>query len=84
MAYAFSHQWRVNNGTNGSVQSAADEFWKGIWGWSWMERWIAARPWELRIVVSPPSANGRRPAGRPSAPVKKLPLQSEEIVVSQA
>lgn len=82
MAYAFSHQWRVNNGTNGSVQYAADEFWKGIWGWSWMERWIAARPWELRIVFSPPSSNGRRPAGRPSAPVKKLSLQSEEIVES--
>lgn len=26
---------------------------KGGWGWSWMDRWIAARPWEPRSLVHP-------------------------------
>lgn len=46
MAYAFSHQWRANLGVN---QGQPYEIGKGTWGWSWMERWIAARPWELKI-----------------------------------
>lgn len=48
MAYAFSHQWRANPG--GVNQCHPYEFDKaGNWGWSWMERWISARPWEMRI-----------------------------------
>ncbi|KAF8391279.1 hypothetical protein HHK36_023581 [Tetracentron sinense] len=47
MAYAFSHQWRANSSQNqGQV---AYELGKADWGWSWMERWIAARPWEARV-----------------------------------
>ncbi|KAL0906031.1 hypothetical protein M5K25_024491 [Dendrobium thyrsiflorum] len=46
MAYAFSHQWRANPGVN---QGQPYEIGKGNWGWSWMERWIAVRPWEMRI-----------------------------------
>ncbi|CAK9140570.1 unnamed protein product [Ilex paraguariensis] len=26
------------------------EFDKGSWGWSWLERWMAARPWENRLM----------------------------------
>ncbi|KAK9269756.1 hypothetical protein L1049_001534 [Liquidambar formosana] len=46
MAYAFSHQWRAN-----SSQTLGQTYYdlgKENWGWSWMERWIAARPWEIR------------------------------------
>ncbi|XP_077252182.1 protein IQ-DOMAIN 9-like [Tasmannia lanceolata] len=51
MAYAFSHQWRANPWQNqGQI---AYDFGKGDWGWSWMERWIAARPWESRIPSQP-------------------------------
>lgn len=49
MAYAFSHQWRANSRTNhGYAGYEAD---KTNWGWSWMERWIAARPWENRLLA---------------------------------
>ncbi|OIW08226.1 hypothetical protein TanjilG_15187 [Lupinus angustifolius] len=41
MAYAFSHQASYSLG-------------KESWGWSWKERWIAARPWEVRVRVRPP------------------------------
>ncbi|GMN43614.1 hypothetical protein TIFTF001_012812 [Ficus carica] len=48
MAYAFSHQWRANCSQSQGLGS--DELGKSNWGWSWKERWIAARPWESRIA----------------------------------
>lgn len=50
MAYAFAHQlWRS------SPHQAPSEFDKPHWGWSWLERWMAARPWESRIFEKEPS-----------------------------
>ncbi|GAV78769.1 hypothetical protein CFOL_v3_22234 [Cephalotus follicularis] len=47
MAYAFSHQWRANcNHKHGPDDK---ELSKANWGWSWKDRWIAARPWESRV-----------------------------------
>ncbi|KAK1269320.1 Protein IQ-DOMAIN 1 [Acorus gramineus] len=54
MAYAFSHQWRANSSQNQG--QFVYESGKADWGWSWMERWIAVRPWETRLpaqTVSP-------------------------------
>lgn len=50
LAYAFSHQktWRS------SSKSANPTFMdpnNPHWGWSWLERWMAARPWEARSTV---------------------------------
>ncbi|KAK8698548.1 hypothetical protein V6N13_114660 [Hibiscus sabdariffa] len=28
------------------------EFDKNSWGWNWLERWMAARPWETRLMES--------------------------------
>ncbi|XP_073048186.1 protein IQ-DOMAIN 9-like [Primulina eburnea] len=50
MAYAFSHQWRANSNPN--FGSGNYELGKENWGWSWMDRWIAARPWESRVPTS--------------------------------
>lgn len=49
MAYAFSHQWRANS--NPMFGSSIHDLGKANWGWSWTDRWIAARPWESRIPV---------------------------------
>ncbi|KAI4333599.1 hypothetical protein L6164_018383 [Bauhinia variegata] len=46
MAYAFSHQWRPN--CSQYLGQASYGLGKENWGWSWMERWVAARPWEIR------------------------------------
>ncbi|XP_078432019.1 protein IQ-DOMAIN 6-like [Wolffia australiana] len=27
---------------------------KTNWGWSWLERWMAAKPWESRLILPPP------------------------------
>ncbi|MED6145588.1 hypothetical protein PIB30_026580 [Stylosanthes scabra] len=47
MAYAFSHQWRANCSQSQGLGNC--ELGKANWGWSWKERWIAARPWESRV-----------------------------------
>ncbi|XP_042509373.1 protein IQ-DOMAIN 9-like isoform X2 [Macadamia integrifolia] len=57
MAYAFSHQWRANSNLN--LGQFACELGKANWGWSWKERWIAARPWESRVSISPSPKKAR-------------------------
>lgn len=37
-------QWRASSNPLGKY-----ELGKADWGWSWKERWIAARPWESRV-----------------------------------
>lgn len=50
-------QWRANS--NPMFGSSIHDLGKANWGWSWKDRWIAARPWESRIPVqsSPKIAN---------------------------
>lgn len=57
LAYALAQkQWRSttassNLKTNGSISYLkSQEFDKNSWGWSWLERWMAARPWETRLM----------------------------------
>lgn len=42
-------QWRASSGH--SLGLVNFELGKTNWGWSWKERWIAARPWESRVPV---------------------------------
>ncbi|KAG2309852.1 hypothetical protein Bca52824_029600 [Brassica carinata] len=63
LAYALAQkQWRSatpssNLKTNSSISYLkSQEFDKNSWGWSWLERWMAARPWETRLMdtTTPP------------------------------
>lgn len=48
MAYALAHQWQA-----GSRQQAAPSGFEpdeSSWGWNWLERWMAVRPWENRFL----------------------------------
>ncbi|GAB4824591.1 hypothetical protein Ancab_007464 [Ancistrocladus abbreviatus] len=48
MAYALAHQWQA-----GSRQLAAPVGFQpdtNSWGWNWLERWMAVRPWENRFL----------------------------------
>lgn len=47
-------QWRPN--CSQYFGQASFSLGKESWGWSWMDRWVAARPWEVRIRVQPPKA----------------------------
>jgi hypothetical protein len=48
MAYALAHQWQAGS----RQQSAPSGFEpdKTNWGWNWLERWMAVRPWENRFL----------------------------------
>lgn len=48
-------QWRSTpdsySRTNSSLYSVKNQaFDKNCWGWSWLERWMAAKPWETRLM----------------------------------
>lgn len=42
---------------------------KANWGWSWKERWIAARPWESRVPSI--SVNLKKAQNKQSSKVQK-------------
>ncbi|KAG9453442.1 hypothetical protein H6P81_006346 [Aristolochia fimbriata] len=50
LAYAFSHQQQWKN-SNRSVHPLFTDPQNPQWGWSWLERWMAARPWEARTMT---------------------------------
>ncbi|XP_039115570.1 protein IQ-DOMAIN 1-like isoform X2 [Dioscorea cayenensis subsp. rotundata] len=47
MAYALSQQQRRASKTCTSVRNEVEE---NYWGWNWLERWMAAKPWENRLT----------------------------------
>lgn len=54
------------------------ELGKANWGWSWKERWIAARPWESRVQSpSPkkvPSKQASKVGKNTNSPTPKTPV----------
>ncbi|KAE8698424.1 CYP711A1 protein [Hibiscus syriacus] len=56
LAYSFAQkQWRSNTGSSSWTNSSIpyfknQELDKNSWGWNWLERWMAARPWETRLM----------------------------------
>ncbi|KAF8397993.1 hypothetical protein HHK36_016919 [Tetracentron sinense] len=46
MAYALAHQ----TGSRQQKTPAGSEPDKSNWGWNWLERWMAVRPWENRFL----------------------------------
>ncbi|KAK4433146.1 protein IQ-DOMAIN 1 [Sesamum alatum] len=45
LAYAYSHQQTWRGSSNTATQTFMDPR-NPRWGWSWLERWMATRPWE--------------------------------------
>ncbi|KAL6562082.1 hypothetical protein OROGR_003089 [Orobanche gracilis] len=96
MAYAFSHQWRASS--NPSVVSGNLELNKARWGWSWTDRWVAARPWESRLAVKETpkkaqkcQANGKQPNkvklvlpnGKAAKKSRNLPYEAIEKIAAE-
>ncbi|KAL8166825.1 hypothetical protein V2J09_008324, partial [Rumex salicifolius] len=49
LAYAYSHQMRKNSkSTNPTFMDPNNPH----WGWSWLERWMASRPWEANKDIN--------------------------------
>ncbi|KAL9230511.1 hypothetical protein vseg_005850 [Gypsophila vaccaria] len=49
LAYAFTHQQLRKNNRNSNPTFMDPN--NPQWGWSWLERWMAARPWESRSML---------------------------------
>ncbi|KAM7264426.1 hypothetical protein ACFE04_002109 [Oxalis oulophora] len=58
MAYAFTHQQNGKN-TSRYVNPMFMDPRNPTWGWSWLERWMAARPWESRCTTDKELNNDR-------------------------
>ncbi|KAF9613069.1 hypothetical protein IFM89_005517, partial [Coptis chinensis] len=56
LAYCLSQQqWRSTSNPNSRTNVSLTDFKhheldKSSWGWSWLERWMAAKPWENRLM----------------------------------
>ncbi|XP_056165562.1 protein IQ-DOMAIN 5-like [Syzygium oleosum] len=50
MAYALAHQWQAVSKQQAAPTGFEPD--KSSWGWTWLERWMAVRPWENRFLDS--------------------------------
>ncbi|KAA8525147.1 hypothetical protein F0562_006989 [Nyssa sinensis] len=56
LAYSLAQkQWRSNHNSDSQTNISVpflknQEHEKNSWGWSWLERWMAAKPWENRLM----------------------------------
>ncbi|CAL5185482.1 unnamed protein product [Lathyrus oleraceus] len=50
LAYSFSHQQTWKSSSKSINQTFMDPN-NPHWGWSWLERWMATRPWEVESVI---------------------------------
>ncbi|XP_057954326.1 protein IQ-DOMAIN 5 [Malania oleifera] len=48
MAYALAHQWQASSRQQAAPSGFEPD--KSNWGWNWLERWMAVRPWENRFL----------------------------------
>ncbi|MCL7049184.1 hypothetical protein MKW94_016702 [Papaver nudicaule] len=48
MAYALANQWQAGSRQQASHTGFEPD--KSNWGWNWLERWMAVRPWENRFL----------------------------------
>eukprot|EP00249_Psilotum_nudum_P019065 c27083_g2_i1 orf=178-1755(+) len=55
LAYAFAHQLWRSAPKSGFSTFSDGESQTPYWGWSWLERWMAARPWDASIFDAPES-----------------------------
>ncbi|CAI8593943.1 unnamed protein product [Vicia faba] len=50
LAYSFSHQQTWRSSSKSTNQTFMDPN-NPHWGWSWLERWMATRPWEVESII---------------------------------
>ncbi|CAH1412518.1 unnamed protein product [Lactuca virosa] len=59
MAYALAHQWQAGSRQQQATAVTGFEPDKTNWGWNWLERWMAVRPWENRFLDINTNTNTR-------------------------
>lgn len=70
LAYAYTHQPTRRNPSKSTNQTFMDPN-NPHWGWSWLERWMAARPWEDKCAIdkeiNSDEVAAKSPASHPTA-----------------
>ncbi|KAL3844248.1 hypothetical protein ACJIZ3_001651 [Penstemon smallii] len=78
LAYSLAQKWKsgqnIDSCTHASLKTL--EFDKNGWGWSWLERWMAAKPWENRLLMEQPNTDPREKT--PPPPTKVNPSRFSE------
>ncbi|KAF8055256.1 hypothetical protein N665_1300s0004 [Sinapis alba] len=71
LAYAYSHQqtWRSSSKLPHQTLMDANT---PDWGWSWLERWMASRPWD-------PQSNDGQASLKPETSIKTSPARSKPL-----
>ncbi|KAL5999588.1 IQ-domain [Asimina triloba] len=82
IAYSLSQQQRRSN-TNSNSRSDASflklcELDKNGWGWSWLERWMAAKPWENRLMEQAHIDPSETPSSKPFDDLSGIRPKSSE------
>ncbi|KAJ0232469.1 IQ-domain 4 [Hirschfeldia incana] len=70
LAYAYSHQQTWRNSTKHPHQTLMDAD-TPHWGWSWLDRWMASRPWE-------PKSNDDQASLKRENSIRTSPARSKE------
>ncbi|XP_073301546.1 protein IQ-DOMAIN 6-like [Primulina huaijiensis] len=55
LAYSLAQKWKLSQSVSSTSKASvpslkSDELSKNSLGWSWLERWMAAKPWENRFI----------------------------------
>ncbi|KAG8092832.1 hypothetical protein GUJ93_ZPchr0012g21715 [Zizania palustris] len=58
MAYALTHQWQAGSRKQKATTLQGLELEENQWGQNWLERWMAVRPWENRLLDSNAKESG--------------------------
>ncbi|XP_060185286.1 protein IQ-DOMAIN 3-like isoform X1 [Lycium barbarum] len=76
LAYAYTHQPIRRNPSKSTNETFMDPN-NPHWGWSWLERWMAARPWEDKCAtdkeVNSDEVAANSPASHPTAVAANSP-----------
>ncbi|KAJ7551003.1 hypothetical protein O6H91_07G129200 [Diphasiastrum complanatum] len=73
LAYAFAQQLREASSKESTMQNELD---KPRWGWSWLERWMAARPYDANIFDKD-APDGLSMRSTESTPTKQVEVDAE-------
>ncbi|RDX83807.1 Protein IQ-DOMAIN 1, partial [Mucuna pruriens] len=86
IAYSLAHkQWRSTPFSNSRANASLNnqEVDKANWGWSWLERWMAAKPWESRLMEQTHHADGTDNKTPPPLPPPKKCVDSSNSKASE-
>ncbi|CAH1451703.1 unnamed protein product [Lactuca virosa] len=85
LAYGLAQkQWRSNQGLDSKTRVSltslkTQQFDKSSWGWSWLERWMSAKPWENRLMEQ-----GQNDPSETTPPPSKISADHHKVTTGKS